>query len=162
MAKKVKEGDHSLKVQSICSHVGHCSSVCSLLCEKTKEPNVGKMDISCLYYVDDLKLYDNSKPQPNKVWNIPMNVSEDRQIKFGMVICKSVGLAQGQLTHSLSENFRTSWVSLKGKSIHIDFLKVKKIQHAANIKYLSFVCHCCIRVITRVSNWHPNAILGTN
>ena len=25
------------------------------------------------------------------------DVSEDMQIKFGMVICKSVGLAQGQL-----------------------------------------------------------------
>lgn len=120
-SKRYKKESHSLKVQSICSHVGHCNSICSLLCEKTKEPKVGKMDISCLYYVDDLKLNDNSKPQPNKVWNILRNVPENMQIEFGIVICKSVGLAQGQFTNSLSENFRTSWVSLKGKSIQIDF-----------------------------------------
>ena len=37
-----------------------------------------------------------------------MNVPEDMQMKFGMEKCKSVELAHGQLSHSLSENFRTS------------------------------------------------------
>lgn len=63
------------------------------------------MNISCLQYKDDLKLYDNSKTQPHKVWNILKNVLEDMQMEFEMENCKSV--AQAQFTHSLSGNIST-------------------------------------------------------
>lgn len=75
------------------------------------------MNISSLQYKDDLKFYDSSAAEPNKVWNTLKNVPEDMKIEFEK--CKSDGLAQGQLTHSFSGNVRTSQKSNSRGNVHM-------------------------------------------
>ena len=79
--------------------------------------------------MDDLKLYDSSETEPDKVWNILRNAIEDMQIEFGMEKMQTIWTGTGPIHLFILREYQHDIYKLNSwgkKHTHVDFLQVKE------------------------------------